>query len=86
MPTPLNTLDRMRLAHGAVHLHQLGADSIAELLAELTARVGGGAALFALLAEYERRVPPSTRSLGAGRSPARRRPRAALAELGRART
>ncbi len=69
MPTPVNTLDRMRLARGAEHLHQLGAGSIAELLNELTARVGGGAALFALLAEYERRMPVPIRAPGAGRVP-----------------
>ena len=86
MPTPLNTLDRMRLARGAAHLHRLGAGSIAELLAELTARVGGGAALFALLAEYERCVPPSAGLPSAGRSPARRRPRVVPAELGEVRT
>ena len=57
----MTSLDRMRLARGAEHLHRLGARSVAELLAELTARVGGGAALFGLLAEYERRTPAPSR-------------------------
>ncbi len=73
MPTPLNPLDQMRLDHGAEHLHRLGAGSVAELLAELTARVGGGAALFALLAEYERRTPTPTRAPSARRVPSRPR-------------
>ena len=64
MPTHLNTFERMRLARGAEHLHRLGASSVAELLADLTTRVGGGAALFALLAEYERRVPAPVRAPG----------------------
>ena len=63
----MTALDRLRLARGAEHLHKLGAGSVAELLAELTARVGGGAALFGLLAEFERRAPLPARAPVVGR-------------------
>jgi len=69
----VSALDRMRLLRGAEHLHRLGAGSIADLLAQLTARVGGGAALFGLLAEYERRMPAPSALRGAGRAPSRPR-------------
>lgn len=54
--------DRLRLARGAAALHARGPGVIADALAELLARVGGGAALFAILAEAERRPPTPART------------------------
>ena len=54
--------DRLRLARGAAVLHAHGPSAIADTLAELLARVGGGAALFALLADAERRPLPPART------------------------
>lgn len=61
--------ERLRVEAGAEHLHALGARAVAELLIALTARVGGGAALVDLLAEYRRITPAMARAAGADRRP-----------------
>lgn len=76
----MTPVERMRLDDGAAHLHALGARAIAELLAALTARVGGGAALVELLDDYRRIPPAMVQRVGGDRIP-RRRPRQVPADL-----
>ncbi|WP_431269029.1 hypothetical protein [Dankookia sp. P2] len=68
----ITPLDALRLRRGVEHLHQLGPRATAELLSELTARIGGMPALLDLLAEYQRRLSPKLlRSAGGDRFPRR---------------
>ena len=61
-------LDQARLHRGAEHLHRLGPRAMAEFLAELGGRVGGGAAAcLALLGEYGRLTPGQVRAAGGDR-------------------
>jgi hypothetical protein len=69
--SPVAGLERLRLERGAAHLHRLGPRATAELLAALTARIGGGPALLGLLAEYERLSPGMVRAAGGDRFPPR---------------
>jgi hypothetical protein len=54
--------DRQRLDRGAAHLHKLGPRATSEMLATLAARIGGGPALLAVLAEFERLPPGRVRT------------------------
>ena len=64
--------DRMRLQHGAEHLHRLRARATAELLAEVATRIGGMPAILAILAEYQARLTPEMlRVTGGDRFPSR---------------
>jgi len=63
MPTCNMTLqDQQRLHRGAAHLHRLGPRALSEMLATLAARIGGGPALLAILAEFERLSPGQVRA------------------------
>ena len=79
---PFSHLDRARLDRGAEHLHHLGPRALAEMLAQLAARIGGGPAILGVLAEYENLSPGTVRALNANRFPTRR-PRAVPADLAR---
>ena len=77
------SLDRLRLDHGAQHLHDLGPRATAEFLMELAASIGGLPATMRLLAEYQNRLSPDLlRAAGGDRFP-RRRPRVVPADIAR---
>lgn len=69
----LDALDRVRLQHGAEHLHALGARATAELLSEIADRIGGMPCILALLTEYQQRLsrPRTLRALDGDRFPVR---------------
>ena len=56
----------------AAHLHTLGPRAVAEFLAELADKIGGGPAISGLLADYRNRLTPAMiDAAGAGRMPRR---------------
>lgn len=68
----MSRLDLQRLERGATHLHQLGPRAVAGFLGDLAARIGGGPAALALLAEYEMRLTPAMiRRAGGAKFPPR---------------
>ena len=79
----LSPTERLRLARGAEHLHQLGARATSEFLAELAASIGGLPATLRLLEEYQVKLSPALlRAAAADRMPSRR-PRAVPTDIGR---
>ena len=60
--------DQQRLCRGAAHLHRLGPRAVSDMLATLDARIGGGPALLAVLAEFEQLLPGQVRAADNGRS------------------
>ena len=68
----ISPLDALRLQRGVEHLHNLGPRATAELMTELTTRIGGMPALLRLLEEYQNRLSPKLlRSAGGHRFPRR---------------
>lgn len=68
----ISPLDALRLQRGVEHLHSLGPRATAELMTELTDRIGGMPALLRLLEEYQNRLSPKLlRSAGGHRFPRR---------------
>ena len=60
---------RMRVEHGARHLHTLGPRVIAELLIEVARRSNAVATLLDVLDDYSRLTPEIVRAAGADRFP-----------------
>lgn len=67
----ITPLDALRLQRGVEHLHQLGPRATAELMTELTARIGGLPAILGLLEEYQRLTPAMLHASGGDRFPPR---------------
>ena len=61
----MDSLTRMRLERGAIHLHRCGLRTIAEFLAEV-ARLVGSDPVCGRLAEYEAKVDPEKLKLVGG--------------------
>ena len=68
----LTSQDQQRLHRGVAHLHKLGPCAMSEMLATSAAQIGGGPALLAVLAEFERLRPGQVRAETSGRSQASR--------------
>lgn len=62
-----NPAEQLRLQRGVEYLHRLGPRATAELLTELTNRIGGMPALMGLLTEYQRRLSPEMLRAAGGR-------------------
>ncbi len=64
-------LDQFQLQRGAEHLHRCGPRAVAELLADVARRIGGGPAILAALADYQQITPSMLRATGGDRLPPR---------------
>ena len=67
----VHPLDQLRLQRGAEHLHRCGPRAIAELLADVARRIGGGPAIIAALNDYQQITPALLRATGGDRFPPR---------------
>jgi hypothetical protein len=69
---PIDPLTELRLQRGAEHLCGLGPRATAELLAEVTHRIGGMPCVLGLLEEYQLQITPGMlRAIGGDRFPRR---------------
>ena len=64
------SLVRLRRMRAVEHLHRCGPHAIAELLADVERRIGGGPAITAALADFEHLNPATASRLPAMRAPA----------------
>jgi hypothetical protein len=67
----MTPLDQLLLQSGAEHLHRCGPRAIAELLADVANRIGGGPAIIAALNDYQHITPEMLRAAGGDRFPRR---------------
>ena len=67
----MTPFEQLRLQRDAEHLHRCGPRAVAELLADVARRIGGGPAIAAALTEYRSLTPQKLRATGGDRFPGR---------------